>query len=79
MLSIKDRNSHILGVVNIDGININLEMIKQGLAEVYGGDPPKDFDVAPYRNAEAEAKATEQGMWSLKDKHISPYEWRKIH
>jgi micrococcal nuclease len=58
--------------------NINLEMVKAGLAEVYRGKPPKGFDPAPYRNAEKVAKEAKMGMWSLGDNYISPKEWRRI-
>jgi endonuclease YncB( thermonuclease family) len=36
-----------LGVIFLSGKDINLEMIKAGLAEVYRGKPPRGFDTAP--------------------------------
>jgi endonuclease YncB( thermonuclease family) len=74
-----DGYSRILGVIYLEGKNINLEMIKEGLAEAYRGRPPHGFDPAPYRNAEREARAEKRGMWSLGDKYISPKKWRKMH
>ena len=74
-----DRYYRVLGVIFIEGKNINLEMIRAGLAEVYQGKPPKGFDSKPYFQAETEAKKTQRGMWSLGDKYISPKEWRKMH
>jgi len=74
-----DRYGRTLGVVFVDGKNVNLEMVKAGLAEVYRGRPAKGLDVKPYWNAEAEAKKTGIGMWSLGDKYISPKEWRRMH
>jgi micrococcal nuclease len=71
--------NRILGVIYLDGKNINLEMVKAGLAEVYQGKPPKGFDSKPYLQAEKEAKAAKRGMWSLGNKYISPKEWRKMH
>ncbi|HUV59165.1 MAG TPA: thermonuclease family protein [Desulfatiglandales bacterium] len=71
--------NRILGVIYLNGKNINLEMIRAGLAEVYRGKPPKGFDSKPYIQAEVEAKETLRGMWSLGDKYISPREWRKMY
>ena len=74
-----DRYYRVLGVIFLEDKNINLEMIRAGLAEVYQGKPPKGFDSKPYFQAETEAKKTQRGMWSLGDKYISPKEWRKMH
>ena len=74
----KDWYGRTLGVVFVHGLNVNLEMVKVGLSEVYRGRPPKGFDPDPYRKAEAEAKAARLNMWSLGDKYISPKEWRKM-
>ena len=71
--------NRILGVIYLDGENINLEMVKAGLAEVYRGKPPKGFDLKPYLQAEAEAKKIQRGKWSLGDKYISPSDWRKLN
>ncbi|MHC4184065.1 MAG: thermonuclease family protein [Planctomycetota bacterium] len=48
--------SRVLGVVYIDGKNVNLEMVKEGLAEVYKGKPAPGFDTQPYWDAEKEAR-----------------------
>ena len=74
-----DRYYRVLGVIFLEGKNINLEMVKAGFAEVYRGKPPKEFDSKPYIQAEAEAKEAQRGMWSLGDKYISPKEWREMH
>lgn len=71
--------NRILGVVNVDRKNINLEFLKVGLAEVYQGKPPRGFDLSPYLTAEAQAKSQKRGMWSLGDKYISPRDWRKMN
>ena len=70
--------NRILGVIYLNGKNINLEMIRTGLAEVYRGKPPKGFDSTPYLQAETEAKESKRGIWSLGEKYISPGEWRKM-
>ncbi len=73
-----DRYHRILGVVFVNGHNVNIEMIKAGLAEVYRGKPAKNLVLDPYWNAEMEAKKAKRGMWALGDKYISPKEWRKM-
>jgi len=74
-----DRYGRTLGVVFVDGKDMNLEMVKAGLAEVYRGKPAGGFDLELYWNAEDKAKKTGIGMWSLGDKYISPREWRRMH
>ena len=71
--------NRILAVVYVDGKNVNLELIKYGLAEVYQGKPPRGFDLSPYLTAEAQAKSQRRGMWSQGDKYISPKDWRKMN
>ena len=74
-----DRYGRILGVMFVGDKNVNLEMVKAGLAEVYRGKPADGLDLEPYWNAEAEAKKAGTGMWALADKYISPKEWRRMH
>ena len=73
-----DRYGRILGEVILDGHNINLEMVKSGLAEVYRGTPAKGQNLAPYWKAEEEARRAGKGMWVLGDKYVSPREWRRM-
>ena len=72
-------SNKVLGVIYLGGKNINLEMVKAGLAEVYRGIAPHKFNLLPYWQAEKEAKDDMRGMWSLGDKYISPKVWRKTH
>ena len=74
-----DRYGRTLGVIFVGEKNVNLEMVKAGLAEVYRGQPAKGLDLKSYWNAETEARKTGIGMWSLGDKYISPKEWRRMH
>jgi hypothetical protein len=71
------RYGRTLGVVFVNGIDVNLEMIKAGLAEVYRGPPAKGLDLEPYWKAEKEAREAGREMWSLGDKYVSPREWRR--
>ena len=74
-----DRYGRTLGVVYVDGKDVNLEMVRAGLAEVYRGRPAKGFDNEPYQEAEDAARMAGMGMWSLGDKYVSPKEWRRLH
>jgi micrococcal nuclease len=74
----QDRYGRTLGVVFVDGKNVNLEMIKAGYAEVYRGTPAAGFDSGPYWKAEEEARAAKRGMWVQGDKYVSPREWRRM-
>ena len=69
-------NNQVLAVVYSEGRNVNLEMIKAGLAEVYKGALPAGFDVQPYIEEEAAAKKQEKGMWALGKVYMSPSVWR---
>ena len=74
----RDRYNRMLGVVYLDSKNINLEMVKAGLAEVYRGLAPHKFDLIPYWKAEKEARDAKKGMWSLGEKYVSPSDWRRV-
>lgn len=67
-----------LVVIYLNGKNINLEMVKAGLAEVYRGRAPHKFPLLPYWQAEKEARDDKRGMWSQGDEYVSPKAWRKI-
>ena len=74
----QDRYGRTLGVVYANGMNVNLEMVKAGLAEVYRGSPAPGFDNKPYWEAEKEARQAIREMWVQGDKYISPRDWRKM-
>ena len=59
------------------GKNINLEMIKQGLAEVYKGRRPKNLDSQAYLKEEARARQAGKGMWRQGHFYKTPRQWRK--
>ena len=74
-----DQYGRVLGVIFLDGKNINLEMVKAGLAEVYRGLAPHKFDLSPYWHAEKEARDSKKAMWVQGEKYISPKDWRMMH
>jgi endonuclease YncB( thermonuclease family) len=67
----------MLGTVCLDGKNINLEMVRAGLAEVYRGEPPKDLNLDPFFKAERQSRAEKKGIWIQGDGYVSPRTWRK--
>ena len=67
----------MLGTVVLDGKNINLEMVRAGLAEVYRGEPPKDLNLDPFFKAEIQSRAEKKGIWIQGDGYVSPRTWRK--
>ena len=69
--------NRILAEIFSQGRNINLTMIRQGLAEVYQGRLPKNLDPAPYKKAQADARRRRKGMWSQGKAYKSPKTWRK--
>ena len=59
----RDRYQRILGTVFVDGRDVNLEMLKAGMAWHY-----KKYDSTPaYAKAESEARAARRGLWQDKD------------
>ncbi len=73
-----DRYGRTLAEVFVDGKNVNLEMVRVGLAEVYRGTPAQGHDVGSYWEAEQEARRAGRGMWELGGNYVSPREWRRI-
>ncbi len=74
-----DLEGTALGEVFVDEVNINLEMLRAGLAEVYKGKPANGLDIADYRDAENNAKQNGKGIWELRDQYFSPWDWREIY
>ncbi|WP_101690765.1 thermonuclease family protein [Dysgonomonas massiliensis] len=68
----KDRYNRILGVVYADNINVNKELLKNGLAWHY-----KHFNNdQELADLEQQAKDKKLNIWSEKNP-IEPYRWRK--
>ena len=68
----RDQYDRILGIVYLDDRDINLEMLKAGMAWHY-----KKYDSTPaYAKAEAEARAAKLGLW-VEQNPIEPHEYRK--
>ncbi len=68
-----------LAEIFVDGKNINIEMIKAGLTEVYRGKQSKNLDAQRYSKEEKKAKSSKLGMWAQGRAYISPMKWRRDH
>ena len=74
-----DRYGRILAVVYCDGKNVNLEMVREGLAEVYRGKLPERVDKDIFFSAEKKARQGTVGMWRQGSLYESPYSWKVRH
>ncbi len=72
-------DNNIIGVIYLGEKNINLEMVRHGLAEACEKCMPEGFDITPFLKAEEIAKKNKIGMWSLGEKYISPRKWREMY
>lgn len=73
----RDRYGRELGKVLMDGMDVNLEQIRRGMAwhyKAYQGDQLVD-DRQTYSNAEKAAQAIKQGLWS-EAAPVPPWQWR---
>ena len=75
----KDASGKSLGEIFANEVNINIEMIKAGLAEVYRGMPARAIEITAYREAEKKAKESIKGIWELRDQYFSPWDWREMY
>jgi micrococcal nuclease len=67
-----DQYGRTIGILEIDSINVNEELLKAGLAWHY-----KRFDKNPiWTKLEEQARSDKQGLWIQKDP-IPPWEFRK--
>ena len=71
-IAAKDRYGRTIGVVFVDGLNVNAELVKQGMAWVYR----KYTDDERLYVLESEAKQAKRGLW-LDENPIPPWEWRR--
>lgn len=54
-----------LGELYLNGKNINVQMVKDGYAEVYQGKAPAGMDKESYLAAETTAKKEKLGIWNV--------------
>lgn len=68
----KDRYGRTVGHVMIDGRDVNLEMLEEGMAWHYA----KYDHNARLAGTEEEARAAKKGLWAGENS-VPPWEWRK--
>lgn len=68
----KDSDGRLLAVVKVDGVEVNLEMVKAGMAWAY----PEHKPPAEYVSAEQKARATKAGLWFDERQPIAPWDYR---
>jgi len=66
---------YIVGEVLLGKKNINLEMVKEGYAEVSPVKKITGLNLSPFERAEARAREAKKGIWSLGDDYVSPRVW----
>jgi len=71
-----DRYHRRLALVRVADQDVNLAMVREGMAEVYRGRPPDGFDLRPFEAAQAEARAARKGVWRQGERYRSPMEWK---
>jgi len=74
----KDKYKRLLGVISLDEMDINLEMIKAGAAwhfKKYAKFDQTEYQYKIYDENEHQAKLKKIGLW--KENAISPWLWRK--
>jgi endonuclease YncB( thermonuclease family) len=73
----KDKYRRDLGFIFKDDLNINLELVKKGLAEVYRGKGAIKVYRIELEKAEKESRDNHRGIWTLGDNYESPAKFRK--
>ena len=72
----KDRHERSVGIVWVDGRNINHEMVAEGWAWARPKNKNQDYDLA-YKNAEVAARTKRLGLW-VQDNPQPPWEFKKM-
>jgi endonuclease YncB( thermonuclease family) len=80
LVQTRDRYGRSVGKVLLDGTDLNLELVKEGLAWHYVHYAKSQFpgDAEAYAQAEQEARGSRRGLWNL-PAPVAPWEWRREH
>lgn len=75
----RDRYGRVLGKLLLDGMDVNLAQIRDGLAWHYADYAKDQFpgDADRYAQTEREAKAAGVGLWRDRDP-MPPWRWRRV-
>jgi len=73
----QDRFGRAIGKIIVNGVDVNLEQIKAGMAWHYKRDQKEQspVDRTSYAEAEVQARARHQGLWADKEP-MPPWDWR---
>ena len=74
----RDRYGRTVGVVLVDGHDVNLEQVRAGMAwwyRHYANEQTPD-DQKLYELAETEARQAKRGLWA-DNKPVPPWDWRR--
>ncbi|WP_136797467.1 thermonuclease family protein [Desulfosediminicola ganghwensis] len=71
----KDRYGRVVGVVMVDGVNVNQRLIEQGYAWKYGRYCKEPF-CRDWRRLEEKARNEKIGLWN-DDTAVAPWDWRR--
>lgn len=74
-----ETESMVLGEIHRRDLNVNLEMLKAGLAEFLRDDPNTELNRTDYMEAEGKARDNAMGIWNLRDQYFSPGDWREMY
>ena len=69
----EDQYGRLLGVVYVGKLNVNEEMVRQGLAWQYRYNEEQN-----YSNLQEEAQQKRLNIWSMENP-VDPWLWRKMH
>lgn len=62
---VRDQYNRILGTIYLDGVNINLKSLQEGMSFYYEYDGNKYVDNFTYSSTEASAKKEGKGIWGM--------------
>jgi endonuclease YncB( thermonuclease family) len=76
----RDRYGRLVGKVLLEGVDLNLELVREGMAWHYEHYAKDQFpgDAAAYASAQREARAARRGLWNQPGPQ-APWEWRRAH
>lgn len=69
-----DQYGRVIGMISVDGVNINQEQIKRGMA----WENTHFHSDKRYLAMQAEAQQSRHGLWAQADPE-APWNWRKLH
>jgi endonuclease YncB( thermonuclease family) len=69
----RDKYGRTVGVILLDGVNLNLNQVQAGWAAAY----PKYCAESVFYLAQENAQAHRRGIWQEDGEHQKPWDWRK--